>query len=170
VKIAALSSFTRDAIARTHGPVDDRDERQPTWNGRMLFIARLTEEAHVLHEVAHWIVAEKKERLAANYGLGTDPDGGPITGPWGPFTYTEHKEVEATLVTQHLLRLAGLPYGYGADTRVLPWFEGSDIDRAWLIVSDLLERGIAAADPLRGLSKKGFRGHLRQLDLPRARP
>jgi hypothetical protein len=76
VRLADLSPFAVDAIARTHGLVEDLDFECPTWDGRVLHIARVETETNVLHEVAHWIAAERVERRMPNYGLGKDPDGG----------------------------------------------------------------------------------------------
>jgi hypothetical protein len=61
------------------GRVEDKDRSSPTWDGRVLHIARLRLDWHVLHEVGHWICAKPEHRVLPNYGLGTDPDGGPST-------------------------------------------------------------------------------------------
>lgn len=150
VNIDGLSSFTIDALAHTHGAVEEWDAISPTWDGKILHIARLPGEADVLHEIAHWIVADKDDRKKPNYACGQDPDGGPVTAG---HPYMGGAEEAATLVTQMLLRLAGLPWGYGANGP-LPWTRGLCASGFWLIVADLRDRGIDAQDPLRGLSRK----------------
>jgi len=78
VKRARLSPFTLDAVTITGGRAEYSRVDVPTWDGSCWHFARLHSEAHVLHEVAHWIVATEQERAAPNYGLGTDPDRGPL--------------------------------------------------------------------------------------------
>lgn len=79
MKVRALSAYTREAIARTVGRVEDRDLRAPTWDGTVLHVARLRVEWHVLHEVGHWLCSKPEHRGLPNYGLGQDPDGGQRT-------------------------------------------------------------------------------------------
>ena len=79
MKVRALSRYTRDAIARTLGHVEDKNRRAPTWDGKTLHVRRIAKEAHVLHEVAHWLASKPHHRALPNYGLGGDPDGGPKT-------------------------------------------------------------------------------------------
>ncbi len=116
------------------------DPRPPTYDGRRWHLARLTSETDILHEVAHWIVAPASARERPNYGLGTDPDGGPKVladalsyvpegdqaaaadviakyaerDPHGVIALFEAKssreEELASVVTVILLRLAGLPW------------------------------------------------------------
>lgn len=153
MKLADLLPFTIDAIARTHGAVEDRDELAPTWDGKVLHIARIQQEDHVLHEVAHWVVAEPEERRTPNYGLGKDPDGGPETPSTFVGGYGSWKEEEASLVTTVLECAAGLPWGHGAKGQ-LPWMRGERESLFWLMVGDLRDRGIIANDPLRGFPPK----------------
>jgi hypothetical protein len=82
VKLKDISRYTLRAIALTHDRVDHANLVAPTWDGTTLHIGRLKNEGHVLHEVAHWIVAPPARRSLPNYGLGRDPDGGPLTLPY----------------------------------------------------------------------------------------
>lgn len=83
MKLRDLRPYTRRAIELTHGRVDQVADRDvPTWDGKTLHIGRLKQESHVLHEVGHWIVAPEWRRALPNYGLGKDPDGGPVTVLW----------------------------------------------------------------------------------------
>jgi hypothetical protein len=79
MKRAGLSPFTLQAIAITGGRAEYERRNAPTWDGTCWHFARLESEAHVLHEIAHWIAATPSERGCPNYALGSDPDGGPRT-------------------------------------------------------------------------------------------
>ncbi|HEY2512750.1 MAG TPA: hypothetical protein VGI39_17910 [Polyangiaceae bacterium] len=80
MKLRALHAYTKAAIAATIGRVDESGKRSaPTFDGETLHIGRLKREDHVLHEIAHWLCAAPEHRALPNYGLGTDPDGGPET-------------------------------------------------------------------------------------------
>lgn len=82
MRLRDLHPYTRQAIALTHRSVDQSNFTAPTWDGTTLHIGRLEQEGHVLHEVAHWIVAPPPRRTMPNYGLGKDPDGGEATVPY----------------------------------------------------------------------------------------
>ena len=92
---------------------DDTDRRAATYPGDgRICIARLRKLSHVVHEIAHYVDSLPWRRHAPNYGLATDPDGGPTipyageldkqTGDWC--------EVHATFLTILLLGEADLPW------------------------------------------------------------
>jgi hypothetical protein len=105
VKLKDISRYTLRAIALTHDRVDHSNLVAPTWDGTTLHIGRLKNEEHVLHEVAHWIVAPPARRTMPNYGLGRDPDGGPLTLPYPLATLEE----ASSLLTEVGLSTEGLP-------------------------------------------------------------
>lgn len=58
------------------------------WNGRTMFTGEFT-TSDLLHEVAHWMVAEPEQRAMVNYGLGPDWTGG---GGYAPEVPTSEKQ------------------------------------------------------------------------------
>lgn len=164
------------AIEITGGSADWRDERSPTWDGRMWHFARVKNEGDLLHEVAHWIIAPAAARLLENFGLGTDPDDGPFTPvDLGPFLAdsvemrrnlatlaerapdtaiaivrekTDREEALAAVVTIVLLRIAGL--AWAKRVREGEYFAvGRDRPEIfWGYVRELSARGIDLDDPL----------------------
>lgn len=177
MKIRDLSPYTRDAIARTVVHVDDRNRHAPTFDGRVLHIARIRQEGHVLHEIAHWICCHKTEhRALPNYGLGTDPDGGPETeifhiadaraGRVEPsvmrtmaFLVADDPEAFRRLVAHSLSyqeELAAVVSVILLRRAGLPWAkemrriffkQGAD-DRFWGFLKELTSRGVDLDDPL----------------------
>lgn len=175
MRLPDLSRYTRRAIDLTAHRVEDRDTTSPTWDGRTLHVARLTREDHVLHEVAHWLVAPAHLRTAPNYGCGTDPDtGGPqvdvLAGAGDLDAYDlAHmtpaaaaqalaREVDsrnriatiyerhASLVTVVLMRQAGLPW---LDAARKHWLRDADtVLLAWETVSTLQAFGVDVQQPL----------------------
>lgn len=110
MKLRDLSAPVRRALALTVGRVDDRDRRAPTWDGAVLHIARIKREAHVVHEVAHWMLASEELRHRPNCGLGMDPDGGPETQLDVTRDAADRAEALASFLTILLLRELGLPW------------------------------------------------------------
>lgn len=154
---AELSAFTLDALARTHVRVDDRARSDvPTWDGRTLWLGNIAEEGDVLHEVAHWIVAEREDRRRANYGLGPGFDDEIDFPARHPKVFCDWAETESAVVTHRLLYLAGLPWDQN-DHGVTPWSRGEHAETFWTAVFFLSVRGIDAADPLRGLPIRRLR-------------
>ncbi len=94
--------------------LDDQDRRSPTYPGDgRLCIRRLKKPEHVVHEYAHFIDAIQSRRAQPNYGLGTDPDGGPevaysdmLNDDVGAFI-----EQNTTFLTFLLMVEADLPWG-----------------------------------------------------------
>lgn len=175
MKVRQLSTFTRDAIARTIVHVEDRNRTAPTFDGRVLHIARIKREDHVLHEVAHWICSKAEHRELENYGLGTDPDGGPETTI---FQITDLRAGRVSADVAEWLRevsgnepekfraliQASLSYQEELASVVslilmrrsgLPWakemrrvFGKATDERFWGFVVELTSRGVDLADPL----------------------
>jgi len=86
VKKRDLAPWFHQTAALLGLELDDRDRHAPVYPGReegrkrrRLCIARLKKPSHVVHEFAHFIDSIPSRREAPNYGLGTDPDGGPMT-------------------------------------------------------------------------------------------
>jgi hypothetical protein len=71
--------IVRRAVELTGGRAEFKDRRAPVWDGKVWHFARVRAEIHVIHEIAHWL-ALPQGRAFPNYGLGRDPDGGPLTG------------------------------------------------------------------------------------------
>jgi len=81
-----LSPWFHETAALLGLKLDDQDRRAPNYPGReegrrrrRVCIARLKKPEHLAHEFAHFVSAVPRRRDAPNYGLGTDPDGGPET-------------------------------------------------------------------------------------------
>lgn len=174
MKIRQLSPFTRDAIARTVVHVEDRQRQAPTFDGRVLHIARIQNEGHVLHELAHWVCSKAHHRELPNYGLGPDPDGGPFTeifhtsdartGRVDPEVLAylarlvnEDAERFREIIQQSLSyqeELASVVTIVLMRRAGLPWAKemrrvfGRVGERFWGLVAELAERGVDLDDPL----------------------
>lgn len=175
MKVRQLSAFTRDAIARTLVHVEDRNRTAPTFDGRVLHIARIKREDHVLHEVAHWLCSKEEHRALENYGLGTDPDDGPQTNVFH-VTDMEAGRVEPTVVEYMRDLVLHDPEKFRAVIQAslsfqeeiasvvsiilmrragLPWakemrrvFGKATEERFWGFVVELTKRGVDLVDPL----------------------
>ncbi|MGD9729945.1 MAG: hypothetical protein AB7L09_02390 [Nitrospira sp.] len=58
-------------------------QRQVQWyDGRTIPAGARVDPNDILHEAAHWLIAEPKRRGVVNYGLGPDPEGcAPLPSP-----------------------------------------------------------------------------------------
>lgn len=180
MKVRQLSAFTRDAIARTLVHVEDRNRTAPTFDGRVLHIARIKREDHVLHEVAHWLCSKTEHRALEN-GLGTDPDDGPHTtvfhvadmqaGRVEPAVVEymrdlvvsdpekfraliegslSYQEELASVVSIILMRRAGLPWA----KEMRRVFGKATEERFWGFLVELTKRGVDLVDPLAPFERK----------------
>ncbi len=90
-----------DAIALLQAfglKVDELDTNSPTWDGRVLHIARITTTGNLLHELAHFLVAAKRRQRLPNWGLGMDPDKGPRVPCVLSDEQAQHEEVRCALL------------------------------------------------------------------------
>lgn len=52
-----------------------KDSGRPIWDGNSLLIQAGETNQNILHEISHWLVANKQARSKHEYGIGTSPDG-----------------------------------------------------------------------------------------------
>jgi hypothetical protein len=152
VRLWGLSTYTINAVLSTHGLIDERppDRDRPTWDGRSLLIQRLPNEEHVLHEVAHWLIAWPWYRPLPNYGLGPDPDGGPSADVCTVGQEeADTQEALAAILTVSLMRHAGLDWETAFHQRLGRWGYGPDSILFWGHYLRLLRlRSIDLQDPI----------------------
>jgi hypothetical protein len=152
MKWQELSNFARRAILVTLGGcVCSKNDSSPTWDGNALFLDRMPSETHVLHEVAHWLLAPECRRWMPNYGIGRDPDGGPDTPIYGGMTSEEVdlEEGMAATLTIVLVRLAGGDWYNEMRRSFLP----EDERMLWSYVYHITLRGIDVYNPLSSVWK-----------------
>lgn len=136
--------------------LDDKDRRSPTYPGDgRICIARLKQPAHVVHEFAHFVDAIPSRRRAPNYGLGQDPDRGPVTSYSDMLDLgsADLCEVMASFLTFPLLVEADLGWRHSA--KRMGWCdptsemqEQTQRERIELCIFHFKARGIDVFDPL----------------------
>lgn len=152
MRLRELSAPVRRALNLTVRHVDDRDRRAPTWDGAVLHIARLKREAHVVHEIAHWMLASESLRALPNCGLGMDPDGGLPTPLAITPSAANSAEQLASFLTILLLRELEMPWLKSAID--VGWLgpEGFEhevhVERFWINAFILAALSIDAVAPL----------------------
>lgn len=60
-------------------PINEENVSDHNWDGKAIYLENLYDYSHLIHEIAHWLVASKKRRKLPEFGLG-DPNGFGITG------------------------------------------------------------------------------------------
>jgi len=113
VKKRQLTPWFHEAARHLGLRYDDHDRRAPTYPGDgRVCIARLKKLEDVVHELAHFIDAIPARRCQPNFGLGTDPDGGPVRPYEGMLDKASGDLIETctTFLTFMLLVDADLPW------------------------------------------------------------
>ena len=159
----------RRAVELTGGRAEFRDREAPTWDGRCWHLWRIRSEMHVLHEVAHWLALPDCRHMP-NYGLGKDPDGGPVTPPTAldrlltegrtvlktldrdalvaiALAQLSWEEEVASVLSIRLLYLAGFS-GWLGEAKRVHLHDARNEWKLWSIAELLKERGVDFENPI----------------------
>ncbi len=94
------------------------------WDGKKLAIRNTV--SNIFHDIAHWLVATPERRNATDFGLGSGPDSGKVSGWLIPFSEVDEEELCASVLgicMEHTLL---------AETKHVNLWRNTAINHCWL--------------------------------------